>query len=355
MSDNQSYKCIVHLLSAKARKLTVSVRSIRWRSIIIGFFIVWLGCSVFLVHELAGIALFNYGNIRLTRSLQLSKPQLVKEGPGSFAFWNKADLTESEASASVFGVAIKITDNHRVRCRLIERLIFVYLLKGMDPLAAGLFQQSCEHQTANYYKGVAYEIQGEEQAALCLWRNNPIAYSYLVYTGKILTLADAQGRAIKSWNLVIQAWPDRYEAYYRLAGIYWAIGDEKLAVALLKQAIQLDKTDSAQFHFSKGQIAFVEKDWKTAAAYFRQSIAKDPNLSFVHSFLGYTFLASGDLEEAEAEFKAELDLNPDYLWALLGLASIAQIRGEIDSAVFYYGRARSVDPHNDQVRQFFKQ
>jgi len=60
----------------------------------------------------------------------------------------------------------------------------------------------------------------------------------------------------------------------------------------------------------------------------------------------YAFYRSGKLEQSQKQYLKVLNLDHNNIDALLGLAAIAQRRGEDNIAAHYYGRVMSLDPRN---------
>jgi len=60
----------------------------------------------------------------------------------------------------------------------------------------------------------------------------------------------------------------------------------------------------------------------------------------------YAFYRSGKLEQSQQQYLKALNLDRNNIDALLGLAAIAQRRGEDNIAAHYYGKVMSLDPRN---------
>jgi tetratricopeptide (TPR) repeat protein len=60
--------------------------------------------------------------------------------------------------------------------------------------------------------------------------------------------------------------------------------------------------------------------------------------------LGHLYFNSGDLDRAESTYQRALELYPDYVHALGGLARVAAARGELDTAISLYTRATRTMP-----------
>lgn len=88
-------------------------------------------------------------------------------------------------------------------------------------------------------------------------------------------------------------------------------------------------------------------DAQRAEALLRPLIAADPANSDAHLQLGLALLAQDRLDEAEAAFRRTLELAPAYADARIGLARIAQRRGDRGAAL---AALDGVDPANAEAR-----
>uniref|UniRef100_Q01V96 Tetratricopeptide TPR_2 repeat protein n=1 Tax=Solibacter usitatus (strain Ellin6076) TaxID=234267 RepID=Q01V96_SOLUE len=91
------------------------------------------------------------------------------------------------------------------------------------------------------------------------------------------------------------------------------------------------------------QQSAMYRDYETL---FRETLARNPGSSFLHSNLGVILMASGREAEAASQFEAAVRLTPrsaDY-HVNLGLA-LAHLPGRMTDAMAEYQEALSIDPH----------
>jgi tetratricopeptide (TPR) repeat protein len=91
------------------------------------------------------------------------------------------------------------------------------------------------------------------------------------------------------------------------------------------------------------QQSAMYRDYETL---FRETLARNPGSSFLHSNLGVILMSSGREAEAASQFAAAVQLtpdNPDY-HVNLGLA-LAHMPGRMADAVAEYQKALWIDPH----------
>jgi tetratricopeptide (TPR) repeat protein len=104
---------------------------------------------------------------------------------------------------------------------------------------------------------------------------------------------------------------------------WYALGQNYLAMAK-----QLSDELSGRFQGTPweaklaGDLLGERQNWVDAAAQYRRALARDAKIPGLHAALGDTLVRQGKLEDAEAEYRAELQHDPHSLEALLGLAAV---------------------------------
>jgi tetratricopeptide (TPR) repeat protein len=95
---------------------------------------------------------------------------------------------------------------------------------------------------------------------------------------------------------------------------------------------QQDK-DRASYHLALGVLDAKEANFPAAGAEFRQSLALDPNSSYLHVAMANLGVATGDLKTAGQEFDTAADKAPLRSTARLDRAKFQFRRGETNQAV----------------------
>jgi cytochrome c-type biogenesis protein CcmH/NrfG len=120
---------------------------------------------------------------------------------------------------------------------------------------------------------------------------------------------DALGHYIKTTELK----PDDVQGYLNLGCAYFRRGDMEQAIAAFERGLRCP--DGRTFDRSKlennlGSARVVLGDLPAAIAHFRRAIQDDPSYADAHSNLGLSLASRGQGEEAVAELRTALRLNP---------------------------------------------
>lgn len=142
----------------------------------------------------------------------------------------------------------------------------------------------------------------------------------------------------------------------------WArdLGDPQLAIEIARrwQAVEAERRPAEPGLF----IAAVQLqvgDLDAAYSTFRQTLKATekrfgggsvPALELICS-MGYEYLGRGQMLLAESLFTEAAALGPRYAPATLGLARIAQRRGDVAGAIAHYERVLAMDPGNKEAKR----
>jgi tetratricopeptide (TPR) repeat protein len=193
---------------------------------------------------------------------------------------------------------------HYLAHALLERpnLAGIHVIVGMDYLKLGQPE-----------KAAPYLRRGLELAP-----SSPDAHDAMaVYQ---LTQENFEG-AIEEYRKVAALNPDKAEALFKVGHQYL-----DLAARLAYRGARL-YPDSAWGHRFLGDM-LSERGWIDAAQEYNKALAIEPRQAGLHTLLGESYLHTGKLEDAEAEFRHELQLDSRYERARLGLANVQLARGQ---------------------------
>jgi tetratricopeptide (TPR) repeat protein len=93
------------------------------------------------------------------------------------------------------------------------------------------------------------------------------------------------------------------------------------------------------------QTAIDHHDYVRAQGTLEQLVAEAPNLAEAHQRLGLVLQSQGRLPEAEAAYRRALDLDAEFVDALIGLGEIEAQSGHTDMALKRLDTAIEIDPH----------
>lgn len=131
---------------------------------------------------------------------------------------------------------------------------------------------------------------------------------------------------------------DKSEAWFKLGHEYL-----DLAARLAYRGAHLYR-ESAWGHRFLGDLLFQRGRWEDAAQEYKKALATEPQQSGLHTSLGQVYLHAGKLEEAEAEFHQELQLDSRNELAWLGLANLQLARGQATAALESQGKVWEISP-----------
>jgi tetratricopeptide (TPR) repeat protein len=123
-----------------------------------------------------------------------------------------------------------------------------------------------------------------------------------------LDLAGHAGEARPAWRAVLQAFPGSHEAMARLGRLCWEDGDLAEAAVLLQDAVAGDCPASTWFDL--GVVRQDLHDHASAAAAYRQALAKNPDYAEAAVNLGIALQESGDIDAAMSAYQAAYRIRP---------------------------------------------
>ncbi len=117
----------------------------------------------------------------------------------------------------------------------------------------------------------------------------------------------------------------------------------------LHDAPTQEQAKSNQQVSERAQAAIDRGDPEQARLELLQLVAQAPRSAEAHQRLGKVLQLQGRLNEAEACFRRALDLDPDYVGALIGLGTIAAAKGDPQSALKRFETAVEIEPHDAEA------
>jgi len=99
----------------------------------------------------------------------------------------------------------------------------------------------------------------------------------------------------------------------------------------------------------RAQAAIDRGDLEQARMELLQLVAQTPGSAEAHQRLGKVLQLQGRLNEAETCFRRALELDPDYVGALIGLGTIEAAKGDSQSAFKRFDMAVEIEPHDAEA------
>jgi tetratricopeptide (TPR) repeat protein len=140
---------------------------------------------------------------------------------------------------------------------------------------------------------------------------------------------------------------DKAEAWFKLGHEYL-----DLAARLAFRGAHLYR-ESAWGHRFLGDLLLQRDRWDDAAQEYRKALASDSRQSGLHTSLGLVHLHSGKFQEAEAEFRQDLQLDPKNEPAWLGLANLQLLQNDTTKALESAAKVWEISPEFLVVQREF--
>ena len=99
----------------------------------------------------------------------------------------------------------------------------------------------------------------------------------------------------------------------------------------------------------RAQAAIDRGDLEQAKTELLQLAAQIPGSAEIHQRLGKVLMLQGRLNEAESCFRRALQLDPDFVGALIGLGTVENAKGDTQSALKRFESAVEIEPHDAEA------
>ncbi len=106
----------------------------------------------------------------------------------------------------------------------------------------------------------------------------------------------------------------------------------------------LREGESAESAYLLGQSEYLNNNRVAAASHLARAVQLNPKLPGLHSLYGQVLRGNSQLEEATAQFRLELELNPYDFAANVEMSLLEKQDGKLDEALTLIGRALQVRP-----------
>ncbi len=141
--------------------------------------------------------------------------------------------------------------------------------------------------------------------------------------------------------------PEKAEAWFAIGHDYVDIS------ARLTSQMARNHPDSAWGSRLAGDVLAERGGWNDAAQDYRRGLAAEPRQPGLHASLGRAYLGAEKFNEAEAEFRSELELDPKDEQTLLGMAETEVARGKAVLALEKVAQVWEISPEFLALQQEF--
>jgi eukaryotic-like serine/threonine-protein kinase len=366
-----------------------SPRRLRWLGLAVGLVLV-LGLTAYLVARSGGLNRF--GGASVIRSIAVlpldnysadSTQEYFAEGMTDELTTDLATISQLRVTSR--GSAMQFTGKHRPSTPEIARIL------GVDAIVEGsvsrsgnkvritaqlidaredrhLWAKSFERNSsdilaleAELASAIAAEINvqltpGEQSRFAAAPRVNPEAHDAYLKGRYFFNRPSDENlqRAIAQFAEAIRLSPTFAPAYAGLCDAYlWAGYNEGFITAseakakgwpLAQRAVQLD-SNSAEAHTSLATYkAWLQHDWEGSIPEFRRALALNPNYAFAHDQLGQVLWLLGQQDEAIAEGRRAIALDPLSPSILIDCVFPYMYRRDVAGVLALTKRAGELDP-----------
>ncbi len=141
--------------------------------------------------------------------------------------------------------------------------------------------------------------------------------------------------------------PDQAEAWFKLGHEYL-----DLAARLAYRGARL-YTDSAWGRRFIGDLLFQRSRWADAVKEYQKALSIEPRQAGLHTLVGQSYMRAQKMEQAEREFRLELELDPTYELAWIGLANLRLAQNQPKGALEPIEKVWQVSPEFLAVQRDF--
>jgi len=158
---------------------------------------------------------------------------------------------------------------------------------------------------------------------------------------------DSFGAAAEQFRRIADLNPDKTEAWFKLGHEYL-----NLAARLAHRGAHLYR-ESPWGHRFLGDLFYERDRWQDAIVQYERALASDPQEPGLHAAIGRAYLQAVKFDQAEAEFRSELQLDPNSEQAYLGLANLALAQDQPSAALENLERVQQISPEFLAVQREF--
>jgi tetratricopeptide (TPR) repeat protein len=263
---------------------------------------------------------------------------------GGFDFTGTMEKAINYAEAYLKRQAAVNSDGQQLNVRQAPKEALEYLERHLQQIPADL-----ELQTAVAVIAWSSSRQKAQRLFEHIVRTNPsyaIAHCFLAY---IVVIEDeAWNDYGKHFEDAIQADPTYVPAYNSVAMVYVQIGKIDAALRILTQGTARFPNEASLF-YNQAYIHARQQHWEAAEVSLQHAVTRQPTEGN-RLMLGMILLKRHEYGSAQAVFDSILDMNPQNVLALVGLADSYKERHDFAMAISLAEQALAIDPANEEIK-----
>ncbi len=164
------------------------------------------------------------------------------------------------------------------------------------------------------------------------------------------TSADRWAVAPKAKEAALKALsldPNLAEAHSALGKfLFWAELDIAGAMREYERAIELKPNDASAHHWLGNDALAALGRFEEAIVESKRAVELDPLSPIINTDLGVTFLYAHRYDEAAAQLRKTLAIDPTFFYAHFNLGIALQMKGDLSGAIFEYEKAKQLSSDN---------
>ena len=150
-----------------------------------------------------------------------------------------------------------------------------------------------------------------------------------------------------------------YRANNEIDDVVLALADLTAAdetEASFKQAIkyydEVLERDEENFRalYGKAWVFERQEQWEQATELYREVMAVRPSMADAVNSVGYCLFKQGRVSEAQVQFKRALDMNAEYVTAMLNLGATLDAQAKYGDAIKLYEKVLKMDGQDENIR-----
>ena len=147
----------------------------------------------------------------------------------------------------------------------------------------------------------------------------------------------------KTCQQILKDCPQHAEALHLLGVIAYQVGENKIAVGLITQAIEMDSNIYVFFN-SLGNALQKQGRLEESIQAYQKATHFQPNYADVYSNLGVVLKAQGRLEESIRAYQKAIEIQPQFAEAYYNLSNSLRLQGKLEESIKTCQKAIEIQP-----------